>query len=170
MVKREAPRPEDYITIEPNGSVSVEVDLAEYYDISEPGEYDVRYKLAILDVGRERPQVLARRFLEEPTFLIQPIQSNVARFLLLEPREPKQINRISVEWLAEHPDINARQPPNFTSCSTTQQTDLNNALTEAEKIAKESKLALSNTPEDKRSGAIRYKECLAITTINVMTK
>jgi peptidyl-Lys metalloendopeptidase len=158
MVKRGAPRPEDYITMEPRGSVSVEVDLTEYYDISEPGQYDVRYRLAILDLGRESPQTLARRFLEEPSLPIHHIQSNVTRFVLLEPREPKQINGISVEWLAEHRDINAKRPPSFTSCSTTQQIDLDNALREAEEIANESRLALSNTYKGDRLGAIRYRE------------
>jgi peptidyl-Lys metalloendopeptidase len=158
MVKRGAPEPEDYITIEPNSSVSVEVDLTEYYDISEPGQYDVRYRLAILDVGRESPQILASRFIGEPSFPRHRIRSNVAKFELLEPREPKQINGISVEWLAEHPDITAFQPPGFSQCTAAEQTDLKNALTEAEGIAAVSLLALSNTPEDKRPEAKRHKE------------
>jgi peptidyl-Lys metalloendopeptidase len=158
MVKRGGPRPEDYITIEPRGSVSVDVDLTEHYDISEPGQYDVRYRLPILDVGRESPQTLASRFVGERIFQMHRIQSNVARFELLEPREPKQVNGISVERLAEFRDVNAKRPPNFTSCTMAEQTDLHNTLTEAEKIAIMSKLALSNCPQGERPGASRYKE------------
>ncbi|MDQ3902371.1 MAG: M35 family metallo-endopeptidase, partial [Thermoproteota archaeon] len=158
LVKRGTPRPEDYATIEPRSSVSSEVDLLESYDISEPGVYDVTYVGRILDIGTERPEILSRRFLEQPHSPIQPIQSNVARFTLLEPREPLQINGISVDWLTKNRNILAMQIPSFNSCSATQQSDLNSALKEAEKIAKEAMNALSNTPEGRRSQANRYKE------------
>ncbi|MHA4807393.1 M35 family metallopeptidase [Flavitalea flava] len=44
MVKRGAPTPDDFITIEPGQSVSKKVDLGEAYDMSTPGHVKVDYK------------------------------------------------------------------------------------------------------------------------------
>jgi len=43
MVKRASPLPEDYVRLDAGGSISAEVDLAEGYDFSQPGQYTVQF-------------------------------------------------------------------------------------------------------------------------------
>ena len=43
LASRAAPNPDDYVVLDPGASVSVVVDLAEGYDMSEPGEYTVKF-------------------------------------------------------------------------------------------------------------------------------
>jgi len=50
MVKRAEPKADQYLRIEPGTSVSAEVDLAEPFDLSAPGVYRVRPRLALVDL------------------------------------------------------------------------------------------------------------------------
>jgi len=49
MLKRAAPKRDDYLAILPGDSLSNEVDLARAYDFSEPGEYTVSLQSLIRD-------------------------------------------------------------------------------------------------------------------------
>lgn len=49
MVKRGTPAEGDFISIPPGGRVNVIIDLARYYDMSEPGHYSVSYKPDLID-------------------------------------------------------------------------------------------------------------------------
>ncbi len=53
LVKRGAPRAQDYLRIEPHGSRSATVDLATVYDLGRPGDYQVRFAGRVHDVVRE---------------------------------------------------------------------------------------------------------------------
>jgi hypothetical protein len=43
LASRMPPTPDDYVALDPGASVSVTVDLSEGYDLSEPGEYTVKF-------------------------------------------------------------------------------------------------------------------------------
>ena len=43
LVKRGAPLPQEYVTIDPRGFVSNEVDLTSSYDLSQPGDYTIEF-------------------------------------------------------------------------------------------------------------------------------
>jgi hypothetical protein len=44
LVKRAPPTAEDYVWLDAGGSISAEVDLAEGYDFSQPGQYTVQFR------------------------------------------------------------------------------------------------------------------------------
>ncbi len=49
LYKWARPQAEDYVRVPAGGSVSAEVDLTAYYDMSSTGEYTVRYRTAVQD-------------------------------------------------------------------------------------------------------------------------
>ena len=63
IVKRGLPKPQDYVTLEPKGSISSEVNLDDVYDITKAGDYAVEFISPILHVGNEEPAALAVNFL-----------------------------------------------------------------------------------------------------------
>lgn len=50
LVKRHAPGPEDYIKIQPGGSVSTDVDISSCYQVSLKGDYEVALREGLPDV------------------------------------------------------------------------------------------------------------------------
>lgn len=166
IMKRGIPVPEDYVTIEPKGSVSTEFDLSEYYDISQTGNYRVEFASPILNVGHDEPGSLISSLVETQKFDTQIIHSNVAEFKLLEDRAPKQINGVAVEWIDKMKSLESEgATSSFQNCSTAQSNTIKDALREAEKYAKESKLKLINTQTNNRPNARRYKEWFGSYTI-----
>jgi peptidyl-Lys metalloendopeptidase len=158
LVKRGSPKPEDYMTIEPKNSSSTEFDLSKFYDAYEPGEYNVEYRSHLLDAGIEEPRILAQNFLTKSKPLIELNQPNIAKFTLLERRQQRQIGGVAMEFLSKHEASLEKAAPTFNNCDLNRQGILNNALTEAEKIANESRLALRDLPENRRATASRYQE------------
>jgi peptidyl-Lys metalloendopeptidase len=71
LAKRAAPRAEDYIEIAPGDSVSVSFDPTAAYDMTVTGEYSVRYRTALLDVG-----ILSAEKTAIPLAHFSPIESN----------------------------------------------------------------------------------------------
>jgi len=134
MVKRAAPKPEDYLTLEPKESVSTDFDISEVYDISKSGNYTVEFDSRLLDVGTEEPKVLSKRLAETGESTIQRLTSK-AEFKLLEDRTPKQSKGIALKWSEQLSA--AAEKTDFRSCTTAQQNQLNDALREAERIAKD---------------------------------
>ncbi|MCP4654416.1 MAG: protease [bacterium] len=57
MFKRADPTPEEYVEIPPQVAVSMVVDLATAYDLSEPGEYRVEFASQLHDVAVEESEV-----------------------------------------------------------------------------------------------------------------
>jgi peptidyl-Lys metalloendopeptidase len=156
ILKRAAPKPEDYVTLDPKESVSTDFDLAEVYDISGAGKYSVEYDSWLLDVGIERPKTLSAKLAKTGESRTQKLHSNTVTFTLLEDRRPKQSSGVSLEW-RERLSASA-EVPDFRACTATQRNLLEDALTEAEKMAKRSQTALSKTPARNRSNFQRYKE------------
>jgi peptidyl-Lys metalloendopeptidase len=157
MVKRGAPKPEDYVTLDPRESISIDFDLAEVYDISKAGNYTVEFDSRILDLGTRKPKALATRLSKTRKFSTQKVRSNIVEFSLLEDRNAKQSQGVALEW-SQRLSALAAEVPEFRACTTNQRNLLEDTLKEAEKIAKESRGILSNTPEIHRPNARRYKE------------
>jgi peptidyl-Lys metalloendopeptidase len=157
VVKRGAPRPEDYVTVEPGGAVSADVDVAEGYAIWEVGRYDVAYRGSLLDavMGRQA----AGRMEKGLSAMLKP-RANTVQFELGEARPPRKLPVAvppppsSVETAKAGPSAKA---PTFKNCSSTQQATLNDAHTSASQLAAGSILALALTSEAKRPAAQRYK-------------
>jgi peptidyl-Lys metalloendopeptidase len=162
MVKRSAPKPNDYLMLDPNESVSTDLDISEVYDVSKAGNYSVEFDSRVLDVGSEEPAMLSRKIAETGKFRTQKLRSNAVEFKLLEDRSAKQSKGVAL-GLSEQ--ISAARGTNFRSCTTNQQTDLRDALKAAEKIAKDTQSALTNTQESRRPNARRYAEWFGRYTI-----
>lgn len=153
-VKRGIPTQKDYLTIEPRDSVSVEFDIVEYYDISKAGDYSVEFRPTLLDYGPEEPKDLAAK----GKLIPKTVRSNVVSFRLLENREPRQLKGVAKEWIAKLDKALAKRPPTFTSCTSNEQNIVDNALTEAERIASKACHDLKCTKGSERKIARRYKQ------------
>lgn len=151
VVKRGAPRPEDYRTVEPGKSIETEVDLSQAYAIYEPGDYSVEFASRLYDFGEAKPQELARKTVFAP----ESISSNAVTFKLTgERKRPEEPVTEAPKPTAEGA---AAKAPVFKNCSQSQQNDLNSALTEAKNISTGSYLCLKGLAVNKRSGSPRYK-------------
>jgi len=155
IVKWGLPRPEDYLTLEPKASESVEFDLAEAYDIFEAGDYSVQYESSILDVGREEPEALAKMAADCNEYIPTSVSSNVAEFRLLDGKMPRQLKGVAFDSIAQMQKVSAKVPT-YRNCTPEQQKLLENALADAVKITLESKNILLNTVECARSEASRF--------------
>jgi peptidyl-Lys metalloendopeptidase len=159
IMKRGLPVPEDYVTIDPQGSISTEFDLNDFYDISKEGKYQIQFVSPILDLGSDEPDTLISNLVETQKFSTEIIHSNVAEFKLIEDRPPKQVNGVAVEWIDKMNSLASEgATSSFQNCSTNQTNHIKNALVEAEKYASKSKSTLINTQTSNRPQARRYKE------------
>jgi len=61
MIKRAAPTEADYITLQPGETKRVRVDLGSAYDLSQGGQYDVRFKTYLQGAHTGRGQSIAKR-------------------------------------------------------------------------------------------------------------
>jgi hypothetical protein len=50
LVKRPAPTPEDYITLSAGGSLNCDINISEYYDLTVPGRYELKYAVSSLQL------------------------------------------------------------------------------------------------------------------------
>ena len=64
QVKRGVPTSENYVWLDPGGSVSAEVDLAEGYDFSQPGRYTLQFRSPRLSHTASTPEEQASSFEE----------------------------------------------------------------------------------------------------------
>ena len=142
VLKRAAPTPDDYITLDPNETISTDFDLAEVYDISKSGNYAVEFDSRVLDIGTEEPKTLATRFSETHDFRQQRLRSNTVQFNLLEDRAAKTSNGVALQWstlLATTSEL-----PNFRACTTSQQNQIEDSLSQAKNIVEQAQSELSN--------------------------
>lgn len=126
-VKRLPPTESEYISIEPDQSVSATVDIGEAYPMFEKGQYHIVYKGASFSSGDASLK-----------------SSSVASIELSEDRAVKLLKR--------------RTPIIDASCSSTQRSQINQALAIAENIARSARDALNNAPVELRPTARRYTE------------
>lgn len=146
VIKRGAPRPEDYVNIGPGKSISAIVNLSQAYEIYESGDYTVEFKSRILDIGHDEPTKLVRKTL----FMPKGIRSNTVSFKLLEKRERPPLPPVPPRRGTE------AKVPVFKDCSQSQQNTLTTADGNARTNSTDSYTLLTTVPEDKRSACERY--------------
>ena len=158
LVKRGTPNPDDYLTLEPKRSLSTNVEITEFYDISESGEYKVEYASPLLDVGQENPTTLSKDLEKKHKFLNLRIPSNVTEFRLVENRKPKQVNGVMLDFVSkrEKKDNKFVDPTFNNNCTSSEQNTILSALAAAEHISTASSIALHNRPN--RTDYDRYIE------------
>lgn len=144
IIKRRPPQPEDFITLGPGESRTASVNLAEYYAIYQQSDYSVTYRPAPANVALTGPGV------PSPT-AAGPLKkiaasSNAVTFSVTEAREP-----------APKLATAAAAGTVFEQCDATQQSDLNLAIPEAQKIAAAAAQILKDTPANQQPNAARYK-------------
>jgi peptidyl-Lys metalloendopeptidase len=60
MIKRAAPTEADYVTLRPGETKVVNVDLTQAYDLSQGGQYDVRFKSYLQNAHTDRGRTIAK--------------------------------------------------------------------------------------------------------------
>ena len=129
-VKRASPQKSDYIDIAAGEMLSASIDLAKGYAMYAKGNYSVVFRDVI------NKSLVMTKGVEKYTYS----------------------NTINLDLAVERKAAVFKQPPDFSSCSSSQRSQLNNALLAAENIAKTAKDDLHNTPSSQRSSAERYKK------------
>lgn len=114
--KRPAPTEKDYITIRPGDTFEATVDLAGYYDLSRTGFYQVNYEVEAANVFSHQNNLLEQT---------EELKSSVAQ-AYIEAHEAAPVENI--------PDTVSRST-SFTGCSTSRQSSLNTARTNASSYA-----------------------------------
>lgn len=152
LYKWAEPRVEDYIRIPSGRSVSAEVDLSRYYDMSRTGEYTVRYRASVQDAlrvaGTEVSAVRGVREVESNVLFLGVERDERGRFLqsLAQPQD-EDIDNVAGTYLT----------PGFVSCSSTRQSTLVSALSNAESMSLKARNYLNNLPSTSRSTDTAYK-------------
>lgn len=159
LVKRSAPKTQDYITLDPKESVSTNIDISEIYDISKSGNYTIEFDSQVLDVGTEEPHTLSARLGETAEPKIERLRSEVVNFELLEDRESKQAKGVALEFADR---MAAAEVSDFRSCTTSQRSQLSDALEAAQDMARETQTALTTTQEPSRPNSMRYREWFGV--------
>lgn len=135
MVKRVAPRAEDYIELKPGEGISAEVDLSAYYDMRSGGRFEVSYTRDASDVVREA--ALATK---------GGVDTGVAAFDLARGTVEVHVDAaaspldMSIDALGPSP---LAATNSFVSCSNTRQTQLATARNSSVTYANNSKSYLT---------------------------
>ncbi len=162
IYKRGAPTDNDYITIKPGDTVKTKVDFTEAYDISQAGNYNVKYKSEHLHAGFEEPKALTKKFMKAQRAPAVTVKSNTAIFTLLKQRRPKTFGGVEVALARKMASVTslakAEKAPSFSGCSQSRQSDLNSALAQAVQIAAAAKSAVFNASRCAQYTAPRYRE------------
>jgi peptidyl-Lys metalloendopeptidase len=154
LYKHAAPKAEDYLRIPAGGEIGAEVDLSAVYDMSRTGEYTVRYRSVVQDaLSGEGTRIAEASALRE-------ISSNV---LSLGVERDEQGRRL-VQELAQGDSIGGighvtgnYLTPSYVSCTSTRQSTLVTALSNAQSISLKARDYLNNLPSTSRSTDTAYK-------------
>lgn len=146
LYKWATPQAEDFVRIPAGGSVSARVELSSAYDISRTGEYSIQYRVPLREALRAIGAEVAAAKLGN-------IESNVL-FLGIE-----RDARLIAERTARKPEVIAGEAlaPGFVSCSSTRQSSLLTALSNAEAISLLARNYLNNLPVASRSTDAAYR-------------
>ncbi len=135
LYKRGLPQAEDYVRIPAGASLAADVELSGIYDMSRTGEYAIRYQAPVQDALRAdgRAKVAGAGLRE--------LESNVV-FLAVERNERAldAIDTLAAIEKAARPDVPTKyKTPGYVSCSTSRQSSLVTALSNAQSISLKSK-------------------------------
>lgn len=148
LYKRAMPTADDYIRIPAGGSLSADVELSSVYDLSRTGEYAIRYRVALQDALRvDTLKVAGLQGLRN-------LESNVL-FLGVE-RNERAIDALE-SLIAEADAATKALTPGFVSCSSSRQSTLITALSNAQSIALKARDYLNNLPVASRSTNTAYR-------------
>ena len=113
LYKRPAPTAADYASLKPGQSFTRTVDLGAYYDLSESGNYSIQYNVASWNLHSEKGNLLNGA---------ASLSSNKLE-LAIQGRAGTTVREIAPAAVTGS--------TTFTKCTTTQQTDLNAARSQA---------------------------------------
>lgn len=153
LYKRGTPRAEDYVRIPAGETVSATVELSSVYDIARTGEYSIRYRAMIQDALRADGTAKVAGVAG-----LRSVESNVI-FVGVE-RNERAID--AIETLAQIEEAARGNQtkyltPGYVSCSTTRQSTLVTALSNAQSISLKARDYLNNLPSTSRSTDTAYK-------------
>lgn len=148
LYKWATPRAEDYVRVPAGRSVSAEVDLSAYYDLSRTGEYSVRYRVPVQDALSGAGTRIGAAGLSE-------IESNVLSFGVERSERGRLLQSFNQASFGE--TAAKALAPVFVSCTTSRQSTLNTALNNAQSISLKARDYLNNVPEASRPTDAAYK-------------
>ena len=147
LYKWATPQAGDFVRIPAGGSVAARVELSAAYDISRTGEYSIQYRVPV----REALRAIG---VEVAAAQLGHIESNVLS-LGIERDERLIAERSAAE--APEPGIGKALTPGFVSCSSTRQSSLVTALSNAQSISLLARNYLNNLPVASRSTDAAYR-------------
>jgi peptidyl-Lys metalloendopeptidase len=151
IYKRAAPQATDYIRIPAGKSVAATAELSAVYDMSRTGEYTVKYRVPVQDA-------LSGVGVKIAAAALSHIESNQV-FLGVERNERE--NRAIAEAVAATGEMGQitglALTPGFVSCSSSRQSSLITALSNAQTLANNSKNYLAAVPSTSRATDPAYK-------------
>lgn len=119
-IKRGAPGPDDWMTLQPGEAKSVEIDLSEAYDFSASGQYQMKYAIDLTEAGDAHDHGGRRG----------AVSKRIESFPILrwvdgtgQPNNYEETFPIGMKAL--------NPTPAFESCSSTRQSSINTALSSA---------------------------------------
>lgn len=149
LFKWATPTAEDFIRIPAGGSVSARVELSSAYDISRSGEYSIQYRVPVREALRVTGAKVAAAKLGH-------IESNVVTLGI--ERDERLIAQAPVDDVqAPGLIVGEYRTPSFVSCSTTRQSTLITALSNAQTISQRARDYLNNLPSTSRPTDTAYK-------------
>jgi peptidyl-Lys metalloendopeptidase len=152
LYKRATPGPKDYVRIPAGSTLSADVELSSVYDLSRTGEYAIRYQVALQDGLRADSSKSVSGFDG-----LRNLESNVL-FLGVE-RDERAAGAVAA--LVRVDEARAPQDkalaPGYVSCSSSRQSSLVTALSNAQAMSLKSRDYLNNLPTASRSTDAAYK-------------
>jgi peptidyl-Lys metalloendopeptidase len=152
LYKRALPQASDYVRIPAGGSVSADVELTSVYDMARTGEYSIRHRVAVQDALRAdgAAKVAGLNGLRN-------LESNVV--LLGVERNERAVDAVAklVEAAEAARGGNKALTPSYVSCSSTRQSSLVTALSNAQAMSLKSRDYLNNLPSTSRPTDAAYK-------------
>ena len=133
-VRRADPVEDDYVTLAPGKTVDTTIDLAEYYDLTYDGAYEIKLETAILDTGPEKG-VRSLANMSAP----EKLTSNLVTLQVSGGKTgamPKIAPDPKLQTFQELSKTAAARAPTFTNCSSTQQSNTTPAFTESQRISR----------------------------------
>jgi peptidyl-Lys metalloendopeptidase len=137
LYKRATPAPQDYIRIAAGSSVSADVELSSVYDIDSSGEYSIRYRADLQD-ARTDHKALATGAVLESNAVFVGVERTEIDTLIADIAE--SVVAAPAPYLA----------PSYVSCSSTRQSTLVSALSNAESMSLRARNYLSGVPTASR--------------------
>lgn len=148
LFKWATPRAEDFIRIPAGRSVSARVELSSVYDITRSGQYSIRYRVPVREALRATGAKVA-------AVKLGHIESN---FVTLDiERDERLIAQAPADVPGPSLIFDEYRTPTFTSCSSTRQSSLITALSNAQSISLKARDYLNNVPTTSRPTNAAYK-------------